>query len=65
MSIGGRAWEIAGRIWYLALRDPKLKANANFAAFAKLTVKTAGRLYTAKGREASAVAAAWKAVGVL
>lgn len=65
VAIGGRAWEIAGRIWYLALRDPKLKANANFAAFAKLTVKTAGRLYTAKGREASAVAAAWKAVGVL
>ena len=65
IAIGGRAWETAGRIWYETLRDPKLKANANFAAFAKLTVKTAGRLYKAKGKEATAVTQAWKEVGVL
>ena len=64
-AIGGKAWEFAGRIWYEALRDPKLKANANFAAFAKLTVAVAGRLYGAKGREAAAVAQAWQRVGVL
>jgi Zn-dependent metalloprotease len=65
VAIGGAAWTSAGRIWYEALRDPTLKANANFAAFAKLTVAVAGRLYPPKGREASAVASAWQAVGVL
>jgi Zn-dependent metalloprotease len=64
-AIGGNAWEFAGRIWYEALRDPRLKANANFAAFAKLTVAVAGRLYRPKGREATAVAQAWHQVGVL
>ena len=64
-AIGGKAWEFAGRIWYETLRDPKLKANANFAAFAKLTVAVAGRLYRPKGREAAAVARAWQQVGVL
>ena len=33
IAIGGNAWDVAGRIWYETLRDPKLKANANFAAF--------------------------------
>jgi Zn-dependent metalloprotease len=65
IAIGGNAWDVTGRIWYETLRDPKLKANANFAAFAKLSVKTAGRLYKAKGREATAVSQAWKQVGVL
>ena len=51
IAIGGNAWEAAGRIWYETLRDPKLKANANFSAFAKLTVKTAGRLYKARARK--------------
>ena len=65
MAIGGKAWEAAGRIWYEALRDPKLNADAKFAAFAKLTVDTAGRLYGAPGEEAAGVAEAWKQVGVL
>jgi len=64
-AIGGKAWEAAGRIWYETLRDPKLKADAKFAAFAKLTVATAGRLYQPAGKEAAAVTAAWKQVGVL
>ena len=65
IAIGGKAWAAAGRIWYETLRDPKLKADANFVAFAKLTVATAGRLYSAAGKEAAAVADAWKQVGVL
>jgi Zn-dependent metalloprotease len=64
-AIGGKAWETTGRIWYETLRDPKLKADAKFAAFARLTVETAARLYTAAGKEAAAVADAWKQVGVL
>lgn len=65
VSIGGKAWEHAGRIWYEALRNPALKPNASFAAFAKLTVATAGNLYTSAGRETTAVSQAWKQVGVL
>jgi Zn-dependent metalloprotease len=65
LAIGGKAWEAAGRIWYETLRDPKLKADANFVAFARLTMATASRLYTAAGKETAAVAAAWKQVGVL
>ncbi len=64
-AIGGKAWEAAGRIWYETLRDPKLKADARFAAFARLTVATAGRLYQPAGAEAAAVSEAWKQVGVL
>ena len=66
VEIGGNAWEKAGRIWYVTLRDPKLQAPIrNFAAFAKRTVTTAGRLFKAKGKEATAVTQAWKQVGVL
>lgn len=58
-TIGGNAWERAGHIWYDALRDNKLKANAGFTAFAKLTVAHA------KGaKEIKAVQTAWKFVGV-
>ncbi len=64
-ALGGKAWEVAGRIWYLTMLDPKLKATANFAAFARLTVKTAGRLYKPASREAVAVAQAWRQVGVI
>ena len=65
IAIGGRAWDAAGRIWYETLRDPRLKPNANFRAFARLAVATAGRLYPAAGKEATAVTEAWKQVGVL
>ena len=65
VAIGGKAWEKAGHIWYESLRDPKLKPNTNFAAFAKLTVAVAGRLYKPGGSEATAVTQAWKQVGVL
>jgi len=65
MAIGGKAWDAAGRIWYETLCDPALKGDADFAAFASLTVKTAGRLYTPAGREAVAVSQAWRQVGVL
>ncbi len=65
MALGGKAWESSGRIWYETLRDPKLKADADFAAFARLTVETARRLYGAAGKEAAAIADAWKQVGLL
>lgn len=64
-AIGGRAWTRTGRIWYETLRDPKLKPNATFAAFAKLTVQAAERLFEPGSREAAAVSEAWQEVGVI
>ena len=63
-TIGGKAWEESGRIWYDTIGDPRLKANAGFAAFAKRTIANATHLYGAKAKETKAVQDAWTAVGV-
>ena len=63
-ALGGRAWEKAGQIWYDTLLDPRLKASANFAAFANLTALNAGRRYGSNSDEAKAVLDAWHRVGV-
>lgn len=63
-KLGGYAWEKAGRIWYETLKDARLRPNAGFSRFAKLTVSVAGRLYGATSSEAKAVGDAWKEVGV-
>lgn len=60
-ALGGPAWERAGRVWYDALRDPALRPDATFAAFAALTAAAAARR---GGEEAGAVGEAWAAVGV-
>lgn len=62
IQIGGNAWEKAGRIWYETVRDPRLKRNANFAQFAKLTVLNAAHFFT--DAEKQAVIKAWTQVGV-
>jgi Zn-dependent metalloprotease len=59
-ALGGYAWENAGRIWYDTLCDSALGRDADFAAFASLTVAHA----RAAGAEA-AVREAWRTVGVL
>lgn len=61
-SIGGHAWQKAGRIWYATLTGGQLPATADFAAFAARTVTTAGELFT--DTEAEAVRGAWSGVGV-
>ncbi|MFD7106968.1 M4 family metallopeptidase [Streptomyces celluloflavus] len=63
-TIGGNAWEKAGRIWYDAATGGKLSEKAKFADFAKLTVTIAEDLY-GTGTELDAVNEAWKSVGVL
>jgi len=63
-EIGGNAWEVAGRIWYEALRDPALRPDAGFAAFARLTVIAAERLQGQGSPAATAVRDAWENVGV-
>jgi len=63
-EIGGNAWEVTGRIWYETLRDPALRPDAGFAAFARLTVAAAERLQGQGSPAASAIKSAWENVGV-
>ncbi|WP_421683474.1 peptidase M4 family protein [Stutzerimonas urumqiensis] len=64
MAIGGPAWERAGRIWYDTLLDRRLANDADFAAFAALTVRQAQGRFGAGSAEARAVTQAWAEVGV-
>ncbi len=61
-ALDGPAWAVAGRIWYETLRDKRLRHDADFAAFAHLTVDIARTHHGAAAHKA--VAAAWAAVGV-
>lgn len=63
VEIGGYAWEKAGMIWYVALRD-KLGANSNFQDCANLTYQAAGELYGAGSIEQQAVQKGWSEVGL-
>jgi Zn-dependent metalloprotease len=60
-ALGGHAWEKAGHIWYDTLCDRGLARDADFAAFALLTLEHAG----AAGGVQAAVRQAWRDVGVL
>jgi Zn-dependent metalloprotease len=62
-ELGGYAWEKAGQIWYLTLRD-KLSSTANFQDAARLTFETAGELYGAGSLEQQAVRQGWLDVGL-
>ncbi|HEY6051282.1 MAG TPA: M4 family metallopeptidase [Thermoanaerobaculia bacterium] len=62
-ALGGNAWEQAGRIWYVALRD-LLRRTSTFADAARLTAQAAAGLFGAGRVEERAVRAAWEAVGV-
>src|SRR5215211_4949417 len=63
-KLGGYAWERAGRIWYDALRDPRLKPTAQFRTFARISHANARRLYGDASDEARAVKAGWAEVGI-
>jgi Zn-dependent metalloprotease len=63
-AFGGKAWEKAGRIWYEALVNPTLRPNSSFARFARLTVRSSGRLYGSEAGETQTVREAWEAVGI-
>lgn len=62
-QLGGYSWERAGHIWYETLRDPRLRPNATFLSFARLTVLVAARLY-GSGDEEKAVRDAWAQVDI-
>ncbi|MBC9225999.1 peptidase M4 family protein [Aeromicrobium sp. 636] len=58
-TLGGRAWEVAGRIWLETLLGGALSRQATFDQFARATIAVAGQ-YDA----ADVVRDAWQAVGV-
>jgi len=62
-AIGGKTWEVLGRIWYAALTE-RLKPEADFADFVQATVDIAGELYGNGGHVQRTVYDAWAAVGL-
>ena len=63
LELGGFAWERAGQIWYVTLKD-KLTATSRFQDCANLTHQVAGELYGAGSIEQQAVKKGWDAVGL-
>jgi Zn-dependent metalloprotease len=63
VRLGGYAWERAGRIWYITLRD-RLRPLSEFQECAAMTYTVAGELYGANSAEQRAVREGWAAVGI-
>lgn len=61
--LGGKAWEIAGKIWYQTLTH-ELRRRDDFQHCADATWKVAGHLFGAASGPQHAVMAAWKTVGI-
>lgn len=62
-ALGGSSWEKAGQLWFDVLTGGELTVDADFAAFARLTVAAARSRFGA-GDEVEAVLKAWSEVGV-
>ena len=63
---GGFAWEVAGRIWYAAMNDARLRPNSRFTAFAQATIRAATAIGGGADSDATkAVTEAWRTVKVL
>ena len=63
-NLGGQAWKKPGRIWFEALRHPRLRTTSTFRQFARITHTVARRRYGAGSQEAAAVLDAWGDVGL-
>ncbi|MDB5769667.1 MAG: peptidase thermolysin [Burkholderia sp.] len=64
MAIGGFAWEKAGRIWYDALRDSRVRPNTGFVRFARITYDISGQRFGLESPERKAVREGWAKVGI-
>jgi Zn-dependent metalloprotease len=63
-TLGGRAWETVGPVWYEVLTGGRLRPTADFAACAALTVTVAGERYGEGSAQQDAVRGGWEAVKV-
>jgi Zn-dependent metalloprotease len=61
--LGGKAWIVAGRIWYDALTT-LLKPKASFRDCARATAAAAAKRFGANSEPERAVLEAWKQVGI-
>jgi len=62
-SLGGKAWTVAGRIWYDALTT-RLKPSATFRDCARAVSDAAKKRFGANSEPHRAVIDAWKEVGI-
>ncbi len=62
-EIGGYAWEKAGPIWYITLRD-RLQSRSSFEDAARATYQVASELFGASSPEQEAVRKGWLTVGI-
>ena len=62
-EIGGYAWEKAGLIWYVTLRD-RLRRNSDFQHAADRTFQVAGEIFENGSPEQQAVQSGWARVGI-
>lgn len=63
-AIGGRSWEVTGKIWYITLTE-RLTSNADFRKCATETVSVARDLFPQDLSIAERIAKSWIDVGVL
>jgi hypothetical protein len=63
-ALGGNAWEVPGRVWYDTITGD-IRADCDFATFARLTLAAAERRHGAGSRERAALEEAWREVEVL
>jgi Zn-dependent metalloprotease len=61
-ALGGQAWKTVGPVWYKALSA--LERKSGFQAAARTTHEIAKRIYGPRSREAAAIRAGWKGVGL-
>jgi Zn-dependent metalloprotease len=64
MTIGGRSWEKAGKVWYTALTSRKAHASMEMAEFATLTRAAARSLFRSDTNVYRGVDDAWTRVGI-
>lgn len=63
IEIGGNAWEKAGKIWYITLRD-RLRPRSDFKDAARKTYQVAGVMFGEESEEQKAVKKGWETVGI-
>jgi Zn-dependent metalloprotease len=62
--LGGRAWEVAGKIWYRVLTR-ELGPRSQFQHCADATWRAAGELFGEGSEPQDAVSEGWRAVGIV
>src|SRR5256712_3020429 len=63
-TLGGNAWDRAGKIWYDTLTN-MIGPNTTFKQAANATIRSAANLFGGGSKEQKAVTSAWKQVGVI